>query len=65
MNRTLWHLTEEKGWHQVTLEAGEARRALEVDPKHWSAEDPRAAAVADTKAGPRMGRKHRSQGDED
>jgi hypothetical protein len=43
--KTLWHKSEEpdlreKGWHKVTLADIDANFALEVDPDHWSIENP-------------------------
>lgn len=38
--KKVWHHTDEKGWHQVTMEAVDANHAVSVDPDHWSFEKP-------------------------
>ena len=38
--KKVWHRTDEKDWHQVTMEAVDANHAVSVDPDHWSFEKP-------------------------
>lgn len=48
--KKIWHLNDEKGWHQTTMEAVDANHAVSVDPDHWSFEkpaDPVAEIVGD------------------
>jgi len=36
----VWHRTDEKGWHVLTMEAVDARHAVDVDPANWAFEKP-------------------------
>lgn len=43
--KTVWHKSDlpedkEKGWHKVSLEDIDANHAVDVDPEHWSLENP-------------------------
>jgi len=38
--KKVWHLNDEKGWHQLTMEAIDANHAVSADPEHWSFEKP-------------------------
>lgn len=38
--KKVWHLNDEKGWHQLTMEAIDANHAVATDPEHWAFEKP-------------------------